>query len=178
MPMAGAVHFLVLVMLGAAVVVAILRGSRRPTRSETARATVAGMLAGLGLITMGIHMCTAGNPVSQWLIPSASVTTCLLFIRKPFVRRTLVALALAAGVALSVDYLNEVHGAAYIGVPSIGAKPAWHTWLTGLYERRGTWTERVVIAVALQRKGRLEASDTPTASTCEVPTAGEEDGPL
>ncbi len=104
------IHMVVLVALLATVAMAVVRDFQKPSTTRVIGAVLAGALSAGVALSAGMHMCGLGQPISQWVLPAVSVTAGLMFIKKPILRRALVAIALVAGVGLSLHYATEVHG--------------------------------------------------------------------
>ncbi len=142
--MTGAVHALALAALTTATVIAVLRHPRRPSNLQAFGAVLAAIVLGAGAPFLAVHGCDLGEPLSQWLVPAICLGVALALVGPTWLRRTLVAACVVAGLALSFDYATAVHGPVFVGVadPDVhhgiaGTEREWHTWLTGLYRRTG-----------------------------------------
>jgi hypothetical protein len=105
---------------------------------------VACALLGLGTI----HMCGAGEPLWQYVLPLGGAALVIAFVEESHVRYGFAALALAVAIGLSAQFLALVHSDAYTGNPRweqrlaearggrADVRPLWHTPLTGLYAKR------------------------------------------
>lgn len=142
--MNGVVHVLALVALTAATVIAVARHRRQPSVLRAIGAGLAAIALGLGALLLAVHGCGLGEPLAQWLVPALCLGVALALVELSWLRRTLVAACVIAGLALSFDYSSAVHGPLFVGVAApdahygiAGTERAWHTWLTGLYRRGG-----------------------------------------
>ncbi|MCR4415993.1 MAG: hypothetical protein NUV77_26555 [Thermoguttaceae bacterium] len=146
--MAGHLHAAaILVLVAATVALLAWKGRAIPPDQRQARyraALVALVTACvLGLIG-SLHLCGAGTPKAQWVLPGICWALLMLFIPQRRLRRWLSAVSMVALVALVFHYLDLVHGRDYSGNPDwedrvrargrqIDVFPYWHTWLTGIY---------------------------------------------
>jgi hypothetical protein len=112
-----------------------------PTVRRALVAVAVGVAIGSVSAALGLHKCHEGNPVHQWLVPSACAVAVILFVRQSAVRVAAVVFLAVLGVFLSGDFAAVVHGREYVGraAPSnrsgsVGI-PDWFTPLTGFYHR-------------------------------------------
>ncbi|MEE8155735.1 MAG: hypothetical protein V3T53_12350 [Phycisphaerales bacterium] len=68
------------------------------------------------------HMCYAGHPVTQWLIPSVCILLAGLFARVNWLRRVAVAILMIAAIQLSFYFTSIVHMKGFTGNPSSGER--------------------------------------------------------
>ena len=133
--MLALLHFLVLL----AVPLAAGRSLRASYGAPTpARVVAAGGFGGacalVGLSQM--QLCDEGFPLAQWIIPGAAASASMLFVAHRPARRAVAIGSVLAALALSFSFTEAVHGPRYTGnARSGGARAAWHTFLTGLYDR-------------------------------------------
>ena len=138
--MVAVTQVLAMLLLVVGTVGIALKFPRKPTRAQLLVALFGGLVAATAITTLTLHACQLGNPIAQVVLPAACVSASLMFVSSAPVRWTWAAGALTIGVALSFDYIAEVHGIDYVGSdqiePHYGTGPIqaeWHTWLTGLY---------------------------------------------
>jgi len=93
-----------------------------------------------------LHMCGAGNPIAQWLIPGVGWAFVSLVVPSRRVRKLFGRGALLLSLLLCYQYLDLVHSADYTGNPAwerrsmrdsdVRVSTLWHTRLTGLYAKQ------------------------------------------
>jgi hypothetical protein len=148
---AGNLHALLLiVVITIPLVVFLKRRHLVPQETKLRRRVLTAALGASTIVLLCgtfIHMCGAGQALTQWLVPAASwsvVGSLPLSVR--FRRAVFVGLFVCACI-LTGHYMWLIHGAEYTGNPSwarltvragaeIMVDDVWHTGLTGLYRVR------------------------------------------
>jgi hypothetical protein len=143
--MVGSIHALLLLSLPMAVGFALVRSFRWPTWAAVG--WTAAILLAMALVGgFAIHMCMLGQPVAQWLLPSACGSVAVLFVDSRALRRGLAVTSILLCAVLTQHYTAEVHGPTYVGT-QVGrfaghTRREWHSWITGLYRRTGPPVDR------------------------------------
>jgi hypothetical protein len=148
---AGNLHAVLLIVVITIPLVVFL--TRRHLVQQETRLRQRALTAALGasaivlLCGTFIHMCGAGQPLTQWLVPAVSwsvVGSLPLSVR---IRRAVFVGLFVVACILTGHYMVLVHGEEYTGNPSwarltpgagveIMVDSDWHTRLTGLYRLR------------------------------------------
>ena len=117
--MAGTLNALGLLVVIAAIVYVMRRYGRRPKQFRQFIYSL--LTAGVALIivsTLTAHMCNAGQPISQLLIPAIGLVLTLTFVEDGFVSMIMVPLLCVAMLGLGFHYDAIVHSTGYTGNPA------------------------------------------------------------
>ena len=145
--MAGTIHALLLLLIVAGSAFLLIRfGKRPPSLWRIGLAVGIGCVNGFFLGAMFVHACGAGQPFTQWLIPSLCLVLVWIFLgTRRILRWVLTFVFVVATFGLSQHYNGLVHGNQYTGNPEwamrvglettgpVEVSTLWHTFFTGLY---------------------------------------------
>ncbi len=67
---------------------------------------------------LNLHLCRAGLPFTQWLIPAMCIVLVGTFARVNWLRRVVVVVLMVAAIQLSFHFTSLVHRRGYTGNPS------------------------------------------------------------
>ena len=84
------------------------------------------LFALLGLIGF-LHLCSAGNPMAQWIVPGVCAAVAVPAIQSRVIRRAAAVIWFVVGAGLSFHYLALVHGEQYTGNPKSAKEPVQQT---------------------------------------------------
>lgn len=131
----GALHAVILLSLGAGTLFLCTRFFARPSLRRVLGALALGLTVAVVSLSVSLHRCREGNPVSQWAIPCVCIVLSVMFVRQERIRTWACIAAAVASIALSLNYVSVVHGDRYVGGTFPETRHEWHSWLTGLYVR-------------------------------------------
>lgn len=140
--MAASIHFVLLVGVALGAIALVLWCRSPDVRRRVALGLLLGaVLAGAGL-TSGLHLCSMGQPLTQWAVPAIATSAVWVGSVRPRWAAGFTLVCALVAVGLSLDYAARVHTDAYVGAAIATDEPepvqgrfAWHTAVTGLYER-------------------------------------------
>lgn len=119
--MAGSLNAFGLIGVVALTLLAIF--VRKPQRRNSRQFAMSVFLA-LAVVVLAplltIHLCRAGQPLTQWLIPAMCIVLVGTFTRVNWLRRVVIVVLMVAAIQLSFDFTSLVHRRGYTGNPSSG----------------------------------------------------------
>ena len=117
--MAIMAHAILLILLPIATVVMVMKMDRRtPTKSAVVCASLLFVAAMAAAINFTHHLCDAGQPFFQRLIPGPCIFIVLLHVRCAVIRRTIALLHFIAMLGLSFHFTDVVHEPGWTGNPA------------------------------------------------------------
>jgi hypothetical protein len=119
--MAGNLHAIALIAIPLITVAACVRFRQRALRQGRVLGAIFGgsvlsLLAGI----LSSHACSAGQPLTQWLIPGVCFAATVALVRRAAVRDPWALALLTLMFLLSFHYSHIVHGPTYVGSPDFG----------------------------------------------------------
>lgn len=119
--MAGSLNALGLIGVVALTLLAIF--VRKPQRFNSRQFAMSVFLA-LPVVILAplltVHLCRAGQPFTQWLIPAMCIVLVGTFTCVTWLRRVVVVVLMVAAIQLSFHFTSLVHRKEYTGNPSSG----------------------------------------------------------
>lgn len=115
--MIGNLHAAALLSLTLVTIVVCARCRRERPRRRMLPGLLTGALLGMVASCVSSHLCRAGQPLTQWLIPAACLAATLTYVGHAAARWTVAIIAVVAMFGLSSHYSDVVHGPVYIGNP-------------------------------------------------------------
>lgn len=132
--MAGSLNALGLIGVLALTLLAIfVRKPQRCSSKQSAMSVFLAMTVVLFAPSLTIHLCRAGQPLMQWLIPAVCIVLVGTFTRNNWLRRVVVLVLMAAAIGLSFHFTSIVHMKGYTGNPS-SSEGVRRTYLRALRE--------------------------------------------
>lgn len=111
-------HAVILMLVPIVMLIAFLAAEkRRPTGHQVAVSAIIAGGTGVFADISSAHLCSEGNPLTQWIIPALCMGVVLCYFRNALPRRILAASLFVVMLALSMHYAGVVHEPKWTGNP-------------------------------------------------------------